>query len=315
MFSPIAYFAYKRPTHTKHSLEALSKNKESISTDLFVFIDGHKDEKEIPDIDQVEAIIRSFKDKFKSLNIERHSFNKGTAKNTIEGITSILSKFETVIDIEDDIFVSDSFLEYMNNSLERYKSDEKVWHINGYNFQIQFKSDSECIFLRNMICWGWGTWKDKWSQFIAKPEFLDPIYLEKNISKKQRNYMDMDLSFSPNWSQIKLNERSKISTWAIFWYCFIVSNKGLCLTPKYSLVRNIGHDNSGENCGISVDLQNSKLSNIKITKFPDSFNENEKAYQAIRDFYKKEFGLKKKIKRKLYNFFLMFKKYLDSLFS
>ena len=40
MFSPIIFFAYKRPFHTFHSLNALSKNIESKESDLIAYIDG-----------------------------------------------------------------------------------------------------------------------------------------------------------------------------------------------------------------------------------------------------------------------------------
>ena len=130
MHSPVTFFAYKRPHHAKKSLEALSKNKESISTDLFVFIDGHKEEREITYIDQVEQVVKSYTGKFKSIYIERFKQNKGSARNTIDGITKVLSRYETVIDIEEDIQVSENFLEYMNLALVRYKNNKKVFHIN-----------------------------------------------------------------------------------------------------------------------------------------------------------------------------------------
>ncbi len=119
--------------------------------------------------------------------------------------------------------------------------------------------------------------------------------------------MDMNLNFSPNWSQIKLNKKSQISTWAIFWYYFIISNAGLCLTPKESLVRNIGHDKSGENCGFNFDIQNAEISQKSIIKFPNHIKEDSYALDAIRSFYKKENKLSTKIKRKLFYYFLLLK--------
>ena len=307
MHSPISFFAYKRPHHAKKSLDALSKNKECILADLFVFIDGHKDAREIKYIDEVEKVVKSYKGKFKSINIERSTENKGSARNTIDGINKVLSIYETVIDIEEDIQVSQNFLEYMNLALVRYQNNKKVFHINGYNFQVEINSEFDCIFLRNMICWGWGTWKNKWEEFINNQAYLDPVYLNKNFPQERRNYMDMNLKFSPNWSQIRLNEKSKISTLAIFWYCFIVANNGLCLTPKESLVRNIGHDKSGENCGFNFDIQNAEISQKSIIKFPNHIKEDSYALDAIRSFYKKENKLSTKIKRKLFYYFLLLK--------
>ena len=54
MFSPIVFFAYKRPFHTFHSLNALSKNIESKNTDLIAYIDGPSNVKELHLIDDKE---------------------------------------------------------------------------------------------------------------------------------------------------------------------------------------------------------------------------------------------------------------------
>ena len=57
------------------------------------------------------------------------------------------------------------FLEYMNNALRIYKDHPEVWHINGFNYPINNNAGNDCIFLRIMLCWGWATWKDRWSFF------------------------------------------------------------------------------------------------------------------------------------------------------
>ena len=52
MNAPIAFFAYKRPYHTYRALKSLSQNKEALSTDIHVFIDGHTKNSEIHLIDK-----------------------------------------------------------------------------------------------------------------------------------------------------------------------------------------------------------------------------------------------------------------------
>ena len=46
-------------------------------------------------------------------------------------VLKVLSENESVISIEDDIYVSNHFLAYMNSALELYKNSKEVWHING----------------------------------------------------------------------------------------------------------------------------------------------------------------------------------------
>ncbi len=57
-------------------------------------------------------------------------------------------------------------------------------------------------------------------------------------------------------NQLEANISGEIKTWAILWYATVNFNKGLCLTPKYSLVNNIGMDGSGVHCGENVFYDN-----------------------------------------------------------
>ena len=137
MFTPVAFFAFNRPWHTNETLKSLSHNKIAINTEIFAFIDGERCNDEIFLVDNVEKIIKSYSSNFKKINICRSSENLSSARNKILGITNVLSKFDSVIVLEDDIFVSKYFLEYMNKSLKTYKDIDKVWHVNGFNYPNQ----------------------------------------------------------------------------------------------------------------------------------------------------------------------------------
>ena len=90
MNAPVAFFAYKRPYHTYKALKSLSLNKEAISTDIYVFIDGHTKNSEIHLIDNVEKIVRNFLPNFKSIKISRSHENLSCGNNIRNGITNVL---------------------------------------------------------------------------------------------------------------------------------------------------------------------------------------------------------------------------------
>ena len=301
MFSPIIFFAYKRPFHTFHSLKALSKNLESKESDLIAYIDGPSNIKELHLIDNVENIINSFKENFKSLKIYRSDINKGLAKNIRDGITNTLKTYENVITLEDDICVSGSFLKYMNEALRKYQNHKKVWHINGYNLPIDSDPNKEYVFLRIMFCWGWATWRDRWFSFINDDLAQDPYHLSFIFNKGMRKDLDLGLRFSPFWSQVEQNKNNK-STWAIFWYCHIFRNKGLCLTPSKSFANNIGIDGSGMNCGSNNLFFQNKLNNKYNSNLPIYIKEDEKSINRIKAFYlKNKINIFRKMLRKLKN--------------
>ena len=286
MFSPIIFFAYKRPFHTFHSLNALSKNVESKESDLIAYIDGPNNIRELHLIENVEKIINSFRKNFKSLKIYRSDVNKGLAKNIRDGITNTFKTYENIITLEDDVCVSSSFLKYMNEALKKYQNNHKVWHINAFNFPINSNVNKEYVFLRIMFCWGWATWRDRWFSFIEDNLAQDPYHISYIFNKEMRRDLDLGLRFSPFWSQIEQNKKNK-STWAIFWYCHIFRNKGLCLTPSISFVNNIGLDGSGINCGSNNQSFHNKLNNKFNSNLPNCINENKKTISKIKAFYLK----------------------------
>ena len=56
----------------------------------------------------------------------------------------------------------------MNQCLDKYKNDKKVWHVAAWNYDLKINSDYDIFFSKNMNCWGWGTWSDRWKYFEKK---------------------------------------------------------------------------------------------------------------------------------------------------
>ena len=289
MTSPIAFFAFNRPYHTLKTLSSLSDNLEANQTDFFAFIDGPRKTSEIHLIDNVEKIIKSFESKFRSLTIFRSENNLSMAINQKRGISKVLSSADSVIIMEDDICVSKYFLSYMNNALAIYKRNKKVWHINGFNYPVKLEGDFECFFMRSMQCWGWGTWKDRWQMFQDEPLSCDPYFLKDIFNKKMIKDFDLNLSKSIFWSQVEDNASGKLNnTLAIFWYGFIFLKKGLCLTPKISMTRNIGHDGSGIHSYLDKECASAIVNNMEVKNFPNVIEENIYCLNQIRKFLNKK---------------------------
>lgn len=298
--SPVAFFAFNRPYHTFETLNSLSLNKEAKETNLYAFIDGHKKISEIHLIDAVEKIIKSFSEKFKSITINRSQINLTGGTNQRRGISKVLENNETVISLEDDIYVSKYFLSYMNKALKIYQNEKEVWHINAFNYPVHINRDFECFFMRAMKCWGWATWNDRWSKFNEDPLSCDPYYLKTLFSKEMVQDFDLNLNRSLFWSQIEKNATGNLNnTWDIFWYSFIFLNKGLCLTPKVSLTRNIGHDGSGIHSGFDRELLDSIISHKDVSNFPDVIKENGYCLIQIKKYLKRKNNIYSKLKRKL----------------
>ena len=165
------------------------------------------------------------------------------AKNIIEAVTEVVSKYGKVIVLEDDIVASNMFLSFMNDGLDYYEHEDSVWHINGYS-EVNFEQRKDEIFLwRVMNCWGWATWHNKWQFFEKDADLLISEFSEQMIKEFDLNGSGLF------WSQVVANSQNKINTWGIFWYATIFKNGGLCVNPYFSYASNIGFDGSGVHCG------------------------------------------------------------------
>lgn len=280
MTAPIVLFVFARPEHTRRTLESLAANPLAEQSDLIIYADAARNPEEEAKVNEVRTLVRNISC-FRSVSIIERETNYGLARNIIEGVTAVCNEYGRVIVLEDDIVTSPYFLTFMNNALDKYAGEKKVWHISGWNYPITKEGLDDIFFWKIMDCWGWATWKDRWD------------FYERNIDiilKKFDNSMikEFDLDNSGLfWSQIIDNKNSIIETWAIFWYASIFFNNGLCLNPTVSYVDNIGLDGSGVHCGNNDYLKISLLNRKEKINFPKEVNESFIATQRIKKYHRK----------------------------
>lgn len=257
--SPIILFVYNRPWHTEQTLEALMANKLAKDSTLYIYADGPKDgtsEEILKKIKDTRAVV--LKKKWcREVNIIERKKNIGLAANVIDGVTEIVNQYGKIIVLEDDLITSPNFLTYCNKGLEIYENEQNVYSINAYQFPIDFGIKEPQTFLCPLATssWGWATWKDKWAIFEEKPEHISLIQTDELI-KKQFNFGDYDLA------SMLTNDKS----WAIRWYYSVFIRNGLGLFPTHSLVKNIGFDGSGENCGLIKQSNTISFEQFKLVK-------------------------------------------------
>jgi len=170
-FAPIVLFVYARPEHTRRTLEALAANMLAEQSDLIVYADAARSEREAEAVRAVRELIRATSG-FRSVMLVERDMNFGLARNIIEGVSEVLRERERVIVLEDDIVTAPLFLTYMNEALERYRHNEDVMHISGYIYPMRTDGLPETFFLPPASCWGWATWARAWLHFSKDPDEL-----------------------------------------------------------------------------------------------------------------------------------------------
>ena len=240
--APIALFTYSRLAHTRLTVEALLRNYSVENHDLIIFSDAARSSELKTAVDQVRTFLATITG-FRSVTIHHRPYNFGLAKSIIEGVTQVLSSYERIIVLEDDLITSPHFLNYMNASLDRFVNDERVVSIHAYVYPVE-QDLPEAFFLRGADCWGWATWRRGWALFNPDgQELLDQLTRKKLLN---------DFDFNGTQSYSKMLKEQIIGandSWAVRWHASAFIEDKLTLYPGRSLVNNTGNDGSGTHCG------------------------------------------------------------------
>lgn len=280
MLTPVVVFVYNRPEHIKKTIEALAKNYLADETEVYIYADAAKNEKSIEKVRLVREYIDSLEEKnlFKSLTIKKAKSNKGLANSIISGVSEIIKKYGKVIVVEDDIVSSPDFLQYMNDALDYYEKNEKIWSISGYTFNIDIpKNYKSEIYLSYRGCsWSWATWEDRWEKIDWNvsdyKEFKKNKVLRKRLNRGGRDMANM----------LDFQMQGKIDSWAIRW-CYTQSKLDmLTVYPVVSRIKNIGLDTTGTHGVITSEFDVEINNNNKKCRF-DNPGLNCKITKAFKD--------------------------------
>jgi len=291
--APIILFVYNRPSHTRLTIEALLNNRLASESDLWVFADGSKGEKDRKGVNEVRKTVRAI-DGFKSIQIIENESNVGLANNIIKGVTQVVNERGKVIVVEDDLITSPYFLTFMNKGLDLFANEEKVGHIQGYSYPVpQFP---EAFLTKWIGSWGWATWKRAWQYFNPDGQALMD---ELKRRKLTRNF-DFDGKY-PYTQMLQRQIDGANNSWAIRWFASAYLQGMLSLNAGRSLVRNIGFDNSGVHCN-DDNIYNTTLYGKEVCIDITRIEEDLTARKLIKKFHGRTFSLQAKIRRRINRF-------------
>lgn len=259
-------FTYNRSEHTKQVLSALEKNT-VIPSKLYIFQDGlacnaHKHEWE-----KVNALIQQVD--WCDCEVIVSKENKGLAESIVSGINYVFENCDAAVILEDDCVPSPMFLYFMQCCFEKYERDKRVFSISGYAWPIKTMESEYDIYACGRSCsWGWGTWKDRWNNYMRDYDSLIRIRKDKMLSQY--------LATWGNDLEIMLVDTlmGKNDSWAVFWSLIIIEKMGICINPYRSLIKNIGFDGSGVHCSAGTNrfMVLTNDDHEGIFKLPDEIN-------------------------------------------
>lgn len=272
--APIAFFAFRRPSHTRRALESLSRCTLSNQSHLFIFCDGPRNTADDEVVRETRAVARE-KKWCRTVEIIEHKANQGLARSIQDGVTQLCRQFGSVIVLEDDLILAQNFLEFMNQGLERYRNEEHVMQVTGYMYPVEIKEPGDAFFISHASCWGWGTWLRAWEKFESSAVLYERLLADSNLRRR----FNMDGSY-PYFELLERQRSGRANSWGILWYQTIFLNEGLVLMPKKSLVQNIGSDGSGTHHA-SNGFQD-VLSSFQVIDFPKAEG-NDNIYSLVAE--------------------------------
>ncbi|WP_319587446.1 glycosyltransferase [uncultured Desulfobulbus sp.] len=252
--TPLAFFAYNRPTHTKRALEALTNCSRFDEVEIYIYSDGPISGDASSGVHETRKVLRDWAETYKS-NLIEQSQNLGLAKAIVNGVSELCARYGRVIVVEDDLVVSPDFLHYMIETLDHYEKDENVMQVGGCTISAPRELTADVFLLPVTTTWGWATWQRSWQHFSWQPEHLEAARHDSDWKKL------FDLNGTCAFTSM-LEDRlaGKNNSWGILWWYVVSRRRGLVAYPAQSLVWNGGFDGTGIHCGSSDFLQQSDAS-------------------------------------------------------
>jgi len=234
--APILLFTYKRLDTLKDTVKALSENLLAVDSHLYIFSDGAKNDNDFVMVSKVREYLKTVHG-FKSIEIIESSKNKGLATSIIDGVTYIFERHDKVIVLEDDLSTTQNFLAFMNHCLNRYRSNDNVFSVSGYSFDLgKPKWDSDIYFLNRGWSWGWATWRDRWTKVDWNVEDYS-TFKKDRLAKSEFAKGGSDLN-----GMLRKQMEGKLDSWAIRFFYSQFKLGGLTVYPVMSKVYNNGFD-------------------------------------------------------------------------
>jgi hypothetical protein len=277
--TPILLIVFNRPKKTQLIFDIIKKIKPK---KLFISADGPRIDK-VRDTflcDEVKSIINKV-DWDCEHEIKISNTNLGCKTNVVDSIDWFFSNVENGVILEDDCIPSFSFFTFCESLLNKYKNNENIMQINGFNGGINYNSltKNSYYFSKMNHTWGWASWKRAWDKFDKNFLNYEELILKKNIRKY---YIDKSISA---WMKVYFDKSysKEDNIWSSNWAFSILKENGLCITPSKNFVRNIGFDEESTSGKSEIFKKFSNISELELDEIihPNAIKHNLKFDQIL----------------------------------
>lgn len=244
-YSPIVISVYDRYDHLKRCVESLQKNNYAPYSELYVISDAAYKEEHIPLINKVRSYVNGITG-FKKVYPVFREKNMGANKSIRLAYQDIFQIYDSFISLEDDIVVSEDFLQYMNDALVYYKNDKRIFSICGFKapFQLPESYKEDVYFYPCNSPWGIATWKDRWE--AVNHDYFDRYSELKKDKQKYKAFTSIGFYIK---GILQADSKKEIVAGDLRIYYHMFQHDMCSVFPVISKTQNWGFDGTGEHCG------------------------------------------------------------------
>jgi len=240
--TPIALFAYNRPSHVDRALASLSRCSRLDECRIYIHCDGPRKPENLEAVEAVRKVVRKWAGLL-GAEVAEHAENRGLDPSIVSTVSELCSAYGSVIVLEDDLVVSPDFLDYMLEGLYRYRHVDRVYQISGYMAPVKTPAKPDALFLPFTNSWGWAVWERAWQAF----DWDCPGYVDLLSDPVERKRFDLNGSF-PFADLLRKCMQDPRGPWDLRYYYAVFRREALVLYPRQSLVWNGGFDGTGMHC-------------------------------------------------------------------
>jgi len=230
----VAFIIFKRPDCTARVFEQIRAARPER---LFIIADGAR--ADVPgEAERVAAARAACETVDWPCTVDRDyaEANMGCRRRVVSGLNRVFEMVEDAIILEDDILPDPSFFPFCRELLERYREDERIGSITGFQYcQRMPDLDDSYFFSVYGSIWGWATWRRAWRRYD------DEISEWPSLKRRKWHYRALPTRkvakyFERIWDRTYADHRA----WGYRWFYTIRRNDFFSIMPRLSLVRNIG---------------------------------------------------------------------------
>jgi len=234
MKTPLLFIIFNRPEITRRVFEEIRRSRPE---KLFVAADGPRTNRP-EDTEKCRLAREVVKNvdwhcEVKTLFQEK---NLGCKLGATTGINWFFNNVEEGIILEDDCLPDQSFFRFCEEMLDKYRDEEKVAMVSGYNIAGIYQSKFSYIFSKYGGLWGWASWRRSWKQYDVSMKVWE--------SKENQNKIKKIIGNNNEWNyKQRLYEQTfqnKKDTWDYQWETYRLLHGQLSVLPSKNLIENLG---------------------------------------------------------------------------